>query len=813
MLEPNPAFGRVTAGSEAAALPLAGAAAAAASVLILEVVLTRLFAVAQFYHFAFLTVSLALLGFGASGSALTAFPGLGGGGPRRWAALAGAQAMTTVGAYVVSNELPFDSFSIAWDRRQILYLVVYYLALTVPFFFGGVVIGTLLAGWDQPAPIPSRRVYAATLAGSGAGALLALGALGALDGPGVVLLAAALAAVAAAAFEAAAPKRSRVRLGSWSVLAAAFVALAVTTPAALRLELSPYKGLAAALRLPDAELVSTDWTAAARVDHVRSTSIRSLPGLSFGYPGAPPPQDGVAFDGDDLAPVPRVAAADADFAPFLLGSLPFALRPGGDAAVLEPRGGLDVVVALAAGAGSVTAVEPSRAARAAAASGTPDPYADPRVSVVAGEPRSFAERTGDRFDVVDLALTAPYRPVTSGAYSLAEDYTLTVEAFGRYLDLLRPGGIVAAMRWAQTPPSEETRLFALAAAALRERGADPAASLAMLRGYATVLVVAAPDGLSPGDVAAIREFAGAGRFDLVALPGLGVGETNRFNVLADDEYAALARALLADPAAVYDAAEFDVRPPTDDRPFFGHYFRWGQASDVLEGLGRTWQPFGGAGYFVLLALLALAVAGALVLIVAPLLVARRGRDRPADPGATWWTFGYFGLLGIAFLFVEIPIIQRYILLIGRPTTAVAVVLFALLLASGAGSLASARVPWRAASAGVVALSVAYPFVIPPLTGALLPAPGPVRMLAGALALVPLGFLMGTMFPRGLAYLERRAPQLVPWAWGVNGTTSVISGAAAAVLGLSFGFRFVILLGAACYAGAALLARPATTRRG
>ncbi len=790
---------------------LGGVGCAAAAVLILEVVLTRVFAVAQFYHFAFLTVSLALLGFGASGSALAAFPRLGRGGPRRWAVLAAAQAVTTVGAYVVVNELPFDSFSIAWDRRQVAYLAAYYFALTVPFFFGGTVIGTLLAGWDQPAPVPSRQVYAATLAGSGLGALVALGALGRLSGPGVVLLAAAVAAAAAVAFEAAAPARSRGRLAAWLALLVALVVAAAAPPASLRLDLSPYKGLSAALRLPDAELVSTDWSAAARVDHVRSGSIRSLPGLSFAYPGAPPPQDGVTFDGDDLAPVPRVAPADADFVPFLLGSLPFALRPGGDVAVLEPRGGLDVVVALAAGARSVTAVEPSRAAREAAAAGA-DPYGDPRVTVVAEETRSFAERTGERFDVVDLALTAPYRPVTSGAYSLAEEYELTVEAFGRYFDLLRPGGVVAAMRWAQTPPSEETRLLALVAATLRDRGADPAVSVAMLRGYANVLVLAAPDGLGPADVAAIREFAGARRFDLVSLPGLQPGETNRFNVLPDDEYAALARAVLADPGEVYRIAEFELRPPTDDRPFFGHYFRWGQAGDVLEGLGRTWQPFGGAGYFVLLALLALSVVGALALIVAPLLVGRM-RPRAATPagaGVTWWTFGYFGLLGIAFLFVEIPIIQRYILLIGRPTTAVAIVLFALLLASGAGSLASARVPWRAAAGGVVALSAAYPFLIPVLTDALLPAPGPVRMLAGALALAPLGFFMGTMFPRGLAHLEGRAPQLVPWAWGVNGTASVISAAAAAVLALSFGFRFVILAGAACYAGAALLARGETS---
>ncbi len=689
----------------ATALTLAGVAGAAAAVLVLEVVLTRVFAVAQFYHFAFLTVSLALLGFGASGSALAAFPGLGRGGPRRWALLAGAQAVATIGAYLATNHIPFDSFSIAWDRRQILYLAAYYLALAVPFFFGGAVIGTLLSGWDQPRPLPSRWVYAASLAGSGGGALVALFAVRPLGGPGVVALAAALAAAAALAFEAAGSTRAGVRMGAWTVLAATLAVLAMWSPGALDIRLSEYKGLSAALRLPDAELVSTEWSSAARVDHVRSGSIRSLPGLSFTYPGAPPASDGVTFDGDDLSPVPRVAAADADFVPYLLGALPFALRPGGEVAVLEPKGGLDVLAALAAGAGAVTAVEPSGAAVAAAAAARPDPYADARVTVVAEEPRAFAERTGRQFDVVDLALTAPYRPVTSGAYSLAEEYDLTVEAFRRYLGLLRPGGMVAAMRWAQTPPSEEVRLLALAAEALRAEGADPAASLAALRGYATVLVLAVPDGLATADLAAIRAFAEQRRFDLVALPGMRPGESNRFNVLPDDAYARLAAAVLAGDPDVYADAEFDIKPPTDDRPFFGHYFRWGQAGEVLEGLGRSWQPFGGAGYFVLVALLALSAAGALALIVAPLLLRRRGAFGPTGPGLRWWTFGYFGFLGIGFLFVEIPIVQRYILLTGRPTTALAVVLFALLAACGAGSLASARMPWRSKKVALIVATV------------------------------------------------------------------------------------------------------------
>ena len=174
-----PAPGRGTDGAVHgyAAVILAGVAASSAAGLIFEIALTRFFAIAQFYHFAFLAVSLALLGFGASGSALTAFPALGRGGPRRWRLLAVAQSVTTVAAYLITNALPFDSFAIAWDRRQILYLLIYYLVLAVPFFFAGLVVAVLLTGRDQQSPIPSHRIYAASLAGSAAGAGAALVAL------------------------------------------------------------------------------------------------------------------------------------------------------------------------------------------------------------------------------------------------------------------------------------------------------------------------------------------------------------------------------------------------------------------------------------------------------------------------------------------------------------------------------------------------------------------------------------------------------------------------------------------------------------
>jgi hypothetical protein len=786
------------------AVVIAGVAASSAAVLVLEVALTRVFAVGQSHHLAFMAVSLALLGFGASGSALAVLPGLAAGGPGRWAVLAGWQAVSIPAGYLLANLVPFDAFLLPREPRQIAYLAAFLIALTVPFFFGGVVTGAVLARGAE-CGLAGRHVYAGSMLGSGLGALGGLWASSHGGGPAAVTLATATAALGASALSLAA-RRGRVALAA--VCAAVLAgAVAWSPPGFLDPRLSPYKGLSQTRLIPGIEVVSSRENAIARVDHLSGEAIRSLPGLSFTYLGLLPAEDGLTFDGDDLSPIPRVSPAEAGFAPYLLTWLPVSLRPGGTVAVLEPRGGLDVLVALAAGARQVMAVEPNPLVVAAARETPGNPYDRPGVTVVGEEPRAWLQRTRDRYDVIDLALTAAYRPVTSGAYSLGEDYRMTVESFRLYLSRLAPDGILTALRWIQLPPSEETRLIGLAGAAVRAEGGDPARAVVALRGYANLLVMVRPDGFGEADLAAVRSFAETRRFDLVAAPGLTAAEANLYNRLADDEYFPLAAALLGpEPESAIAAWPFDLRPPVDDRPFFANYFTWRQAPDLLDEMGHTWAPFGGAGYFVLLALLALVAAAAVLLLVVPLAAARRQRGRTrSSTGLRWWSLGYFGLLGIGYLFVEIPLMQRYILLVGRPTVALAVVLLALLISSGVGSALCHRVPWRPGALGVVGLAAAYPHLLGPLTGAVLPLPLAGRLVVAALSVAPLGFLMGTMFPRGISVLEDRAPGLVPWAWAANGTLSVISAVGAALLALDRGFGAVITAGAACYLLAALLA--------
>ncbi len=784
-----------------------------ASGLAFEIVLSRLFSIAQFYHFAFMTVSLALLGAGASGTALTVFPALRRGDPaQRLPALALATALATVASWTLANRLPFDSFAIAWDSRQVFYLVSIYLALSAPFFFGALAVGWLLAARASDAP----RIYAANLGGSAAGCVLALGALAGWGGEGAMVFCAWLAALASLAPMAARRLMRNNVLAGTACLAATvvFSALLVARPAFLTIRLSPYKALSQSLRYPGSERVWSRWNASARVDLIRGPGIRSYPGLSYAYLGPLPRQDGLTFDGDDLSPITFVGAEGAEFADYMPGALAYQLRPGAHALILEARGGLDVMAALASGASRVTAVEPNEIAVEAAQ------IADPRARWVVEDARSFVARRESRetFEVIQLALTFPYRPVTSGAYSLIEDYDLTVEAFSDDLARLKEGGLLVVTRWLQMPPSEPLRLLALAVQAAGRARLDPAQSIIALRGYNTATVIVKRGAFTDPELETVRTFAATRKFDLVALPGLRPDEANRYNVLPDDVFYRTFNELLtsADRNQFYAAYPFDVTPPMDDRPFFGHYFKWAQAGEVWAQLGKTWQPFGGAGYFVLVVLLAFAVVSASVLIVLPLFVrgAWRGelaslhtpRSTLSAPRSTLSALVYFAMLGLGFLFVEIPLVQRLILLVGKPAYALAVALLGLLLFSGLGSLLSSRAPWRGALAALAVIALVYPMVLPGLFRWALGLPLSWRFVVGALSLAPLGVLMGMPFPKGMGWLQRSAPGLIPWAWGVNGAVSVVAAVLASLLALSAGFSVVLVAGALCYGVALIVVR-------
>jgi hypothetical protein len=489
--------------------------------------------------------------------------------------------------------------------------------------------------------------------------------------------------------------------------------------------------------------------------------------------------------------------------------------------LLGSGGGTDAWAALRTGAREVTVVEPDRlvidALRTDLRSwaGLDD---DPRAQLIHEPIRAFAQRDTSAYDVVELTLTEGYRPVSSGVISLGEDYRMTTEAFSAYLARTKPDGLLVVTRWSQTQPTESLRTLALIVEALERRGvADAREHVLGFRSFQTVTFLASPEPLRPTDTDAFFDAITDLRYDLVVAPRIRTELLDRWaRVPALDEHERSMELLAAaDRGAYVGTYPFDVSPPTDDRPFFHHFFRLEQTPALLAEMGRRWQPFGGGGYFILVALLGFAVLAAVAAIVLPLALARRGRDAVVDRhhrASRGRTLGYVVAIGLAFLFVEVTFVQRSILVLGDPTHAFAAVVGTLLVASGVGSILSPRIPWRPAVLALAVLLAGHA-VLSGLIGPsllALPDPLPAAIVLGLVA--PVGFLMGVPFARAMHALAG-SPSSVAWAWAANGSASVVSGILATMVSLAFGFGAVLGAAAVLYLVAALLAplRPAGER--
>jgi len=773
-----------------------------AATLLFEITLTRVFSVAQWYHFAFMVVSLALLGFGASGSFLSLFPRLIMKRlPRLLAVCAALFSLTCIGSYLILNSIPFDSYRLAWENRQLLYLVVYYLSLAIPFFFTGLALGAALSNM----PSQAGKLYGFNMVGSGLGCLLVLVSPSLFGGGGTVVLAALLGLAALSVFSL---TYSRLLLGLAFAGGIGLVILLVSLPATLEIRMSPYKSLSQVLLHAQTRTLRTEWNAFSRVDVLESSSIHIAPGLSLNYERELPTQLGITVDGADLSPVSQIEAGQADFTEYLPSALVYHLSPNSRALIVEPQGGLDVLTALHHQSSSLAVVVSNPLIIEATESfGDKGQFLDdPRVEVTVEGVRSYLKSSKEQFDVIQLSLTDSFRVVAAGAYSLSENYHYTVEAFAEYYQHLAPGGILSVTRWIQVPPSEGIRLMPLATAALKELGiTDPEQHIAAIRSFQTITLLVKESPFNRQDIATIKDFCDKLGFDVVYFPGIDAADLNRYNVLPREVYYEAFTSILSpsEREAFLTGYAYDVSPPTDDRPFFFHFFKWSQAAYVWQSLGKTWQPFGGAGYLIILALLLSAILTSAIFILLPLRYRpwkKKGPSQTLIPGIRWQLFIYFAALGLGFMFIEIPLMQKFILFLDQPTYAFAIVLFAIFVFSGLGSLLSTRLakvlPQVIFSLGLLAFL--YPLLLPHFFEALLGQSLLLRLLIALGALAPLSFLMGIPFPSGIRIMGILSPDLVPWAWGINGCVSVVSSILSLMIALSVGFSWVLVAAGSAY---------------
>ena len=774
-----------------------------------EILLTRLFSIVQWHHFAFLAISVALLGFGASGTFLVVL------GDRIRTDIEPFLALAALGfglsaplGFVIAERVPFNVLDAPWSLQSLGWLLVIELVLAVPFFFAATGIGRALVVSGRRL----SRVYAADLAGAGIGAAASVGVLWLVPAERALDVVCGLGAVAGGIALCGARGRRPIPLLALSGVVLVLAGFGVTG----ELRISPFKPLPQALRVTGAEHVETRHGPLGMVSAVenRVVPLRSAPGLSLLSRAPVPEQVALFVDADGPHAIVRhdAPAPPPAYLQELTSALPYRLVEEPRVLVLGAGGGAEVLQALGAGARSVDAVE----LQPHVVGMVRDRYRDfsgglyehPKVSAHVADPRAFVEASGDDFDLVQVVAVGS--PV-AGLHALEAQRLLTVESVATILSRLSADGVAAFTVRARLPPRDGVRLLATVLDALHAASIrSPGDHLAWIRSWSTTTLVASRSPLSEVQIEAVREFSAARAFDLIQLPGMAPSEANRYNILDVPYFRQAAERLLgAGHESFVRGYKFDIRPATDDRPYFSSFFRWSHAPEIL-GLSRL----GGiglldVGYLALPAALVQAIVASAALILLPLLAIRGRRGR----AQRWPALAGFFCIGLGFLMIEIAFIGRFTVILSHPVHALVVVLAGFLLFAGAGSYLSAR--GRASASitgpivGIAAIATIYGLLSPLLTSTLIGAPVAVKIGAALALIAPLATLMGMPFPRALARLNAVDPPLLPWAWGINGCASVIAAVLATLLAIHLGHTVVILAGVVVYlAAAAFISRMA-----
>ena len=901
---------------------LAGIFCLGLSVIMFEIALTRVFAIMMWHHFTYMVISIGLLGFGASGSLLTA-TGMGrkeGGAERAlvWTSL--AYGLSVVLAFCFTTFVRIDSLSV-WQRPEnALALFLIYLIVFVPFLLGGLGIGLALTRFSKIV----NKLYFADLVGSAVGASLSVLALKAFGSSAAVVIAGCFGLLAAFCFSFTTPRRYFVLsvpgliVGLWLLLGFTGISPMLVAKMEWRVPYAVGKEAATVERLledmkfqgliaDDVELVKMP-SATAEVEV--GPSIRGAPmiGGDMGMVdwdnivARAVGQDGTAptmlYEGaSDLAKFPFLDDTQAASAYVVHKA---SGRGGQKSMVIGVGGGVDVLVALANGASHVTAVELNTAMIEMVTERYDDylgglfttgPLAD-KIDLVNSEGRAWLRSHDDKYDVIQMSGVDSYTALSGGAYTLSESYLYTIEAVQDFYEHLNEDGIVCYSRFMLRAPStarETLRLANIAVEGLRAAGvAEPEKHVCVLRGgldWASTMIKQSP--FTSAEVAALREFARKEAFvGVVYDPLLGRHDAietlpEHFSVLlpairdplagasanAGDRDAAIRAWFVAAsevakgkavskellPASVrgqrvadvmlqlltdltpqirsqasyikntirdfrelltssregkeffYAEYPFDVRPATDDAPFFFNFYKWsglfsGRGASGGDGIFNYHSEFP-IGHFVLGISMVQILALAALLIFMPLRKLRASGVRTPGTGRI---FLYFAALGLGFMLFEIALMQKLVIFLGHPTYALSVVLTSLLASAGLGSLWSGRIKQirrehlvliMLGVLAVVAANVLFVnFLLPELLGLALW----LRVLIVVAMLVPTGLVLGMPFPSGIRVVEQMCPHLIPWGWAINAFFSVFGSIFCIVLSMAIGFSNVFYVAAGVY---------------
>lgn len=768
-----------------------------AAIIAFQLALMQILSIIQWYHFAYMIISVALLGFGAAGTVLSIF---------RKTFIKHAEAilpLLMIGSGIamalvtdISQTffIRFDSYLLFAEYSQAGKLLLTYLLFFIPFFLGALAIGLIFVKYADDI----GKIYFANLFGSGAGGIFALVLIWLLfpkQLPAFISLLPLLAGIVII------PDKKRFLHAGFALTAAIIITWKLLHPP--QLVLSQYKDLSKTLLLPQAEIKLEKTSPYGLIQMVSAPVLRYAPGLSLTAQKTAKVKMAVFINGDWFSAVTDESKTDtAVILDYTTMALPYIMTVRNHVLVLRAGTGIDVAHALSHDAKSVVAVEPNSIIvsilKKELAPLTDSLFYNSKVSFHNIESRTFLLTDTARYDLITLPVAGTFGG-SAGLYALQEQYIFTKEAFLEMWFKLNEGGAICVTSWMDYPVRNPLKILATMSEVLTDLHINnPKDHIAAIRSWGTITFVMTKSPLQDQEIRNTRNFCETMMFDPAVLPGLHAGERARYNQFQDSSFFEYVDSIFSPKRDhFYSDYDFNIRPATDNKPYFSQFIKWKSLSRLAGFFGNRTIPFFEIGYLIVVITLIQISIASFVLILLPLFKLDRKEKNK------FWIILYFSGIGLGYMFVEMVFIQRFILYFGSPVYSASAVITSLLIFSGMGSYASnyfllKRKRLLMVFGIIVSMLFVYSFILTPVLQQTVHFKLPFKLLLVFLLIAPLAFCMGIPFPAGITHLSKMNAAQIPWAWGLNGCVSVISTALATIVAVEMGFTCVMLFAALAY---------------
>ncbi len=768
-----------------------------AAVIAFQLALMQLISIVQWHHFAYMIISIAMLGFGASGTLL---------------ALAREKLLRISGWFVpllmtISGVcmmvafhitrldiFQFDVYLLFVERSQFPVLAANYLIFFMPFFTGALAIGILFIKHARHI----GTYYFSNLLGSGIGGLFVLFIFGNIFPQQVPPLVGLLSVSAGLLSMGKKYYKVHLAVGAISVLAAIYL---IREPGDI--PISQYKSLAQTMNLPEAEVIYSKPDIHGLIEVASSPALRFAPALSLSYSGAIPVKDNIYVNGDFYGVIPRYQRGQTShIMDYTTRHLPWAIRHNDRVLMINAGEGAPLAHAFTQKPQHVDAVIANgggvRMMQKVFAEESGHLFLHDNLEIHTVEARNYlASITGGGYDLIVLPQQDAFGG-TAGINALQENYTMTLESFGLMWDNLGADGMISVSAWTDYPARTTLKLLATLAHTAHNKGiGTPEEHIAAVRSWGTITFVLKKTPLTDLETKKIRQYAQELFFDPLLLPDILPEERQRYNMVGDDDFFTYVDKIMSGDRKFLEGYGFMIHPATDDRPYFSQFLKLGNVRELSRIFGGDQVPFLELGYLIVVVTLVQSTILALLFIILPLFRLRKSHRRKGG------TLLYFGALGVGYMFVEIILIQRFVLYFGHPVYALSAVISTMLIASGVGSLTSGKIPAVPRSPAVMGLIITfmllfYTFFLTPVLQWSIASALPLKIIISLMLIGIPSFFKGFMFPLGIRYLASYDPGQTPWAWGINGSFSVISTSLAMLIAVEAGFMAVMSVAVVCY---------------